>query len=210
MKTLFDKHKWLQIIYGALLIAAGIVVIVLAINDTEQISKWLSIVLAIGLFLFGGCTIAAGLFALQQKYFSSVFIYGALAISIGVVLCIKNTMIGEFITIFVGTLFLCMGAVCCGEAAAMIFFKRNKVSIIVAFIVAAIFITLGVLALVFPETVEKIIYIAIGAIACLIGLLEIVLGIISAFAMKKADKEINDAAEKAPEVIDVQDPKQLN
>ena len=218
MNTLFAKHKWLQIIYGALFLVAGAFIIIISLRSPDNLSTWLSIVCAIALFIFGGCSIMAGIFLLEKKLFSALFIYGALSIAIGVTLCVHTDFIINVIVVFIGVMFLTFGAVECGEAAAMIFFKRNKFFIALFFVFAAILITAGVLVLVFQNnaTLQTIVYTGIGGILALIGVFEVILGVKSIIDGKKADKEIDDLVkdqqqkeEKEP-VVDTQNPEQLN
>ena len=224
MNALFAKHKWLQIIYGALFLIAGAFIIIIALvsKDTNDLSTWLSIICAIGLFIFGGCSIMAGIFSLEKRYFSALFIYGALSIAIGVVLCTKLDFVIQVIVVFIGVLFITLGAVECGEAAAMIYFKRSKFFIALFFIFAAILITAGVLVLVFQEKelLKKIVYVGAGGILVLIGLIETFRGIRSITLAKKADKEVDDLVKEAEQksqednkeadVVDTQSSEQAN
>ena len=224
MNSLFAKHKWLQIIYGALFLVAGafVIVVALAFKDTTTLSTWLSVICAIGLFIFGACAIMAGIFALDKRYFTSLFIYGALSIAIGVVLCIKLDFVIQVLVVFIGVMFLVLGAVECGEAAAMIYFKKSKFFIALFFIFGAILITAGVLVLVFQneDVLKRIVYVGAGGILALIGLFETVLGIKAAVSSKKADKEVDDLVKEAEHksseenqddaVVDTQKPEQLN
>ena len=216
MNTLFAKHKWLQIIYGALFLVAGAFIIIISLRSPDNLSTWLSIVCAIALFIFGGCSIMAGIFLLEKKLFSALFIYGALSIAIGVTLCVHTDFIINVIVVFIGVMFLTFGAVECGEAAAMIFFKRNKFFIALFFVFAAILITAGVLVFQNNATLQTIVYTGIGGILALIGVFEVILGVKSIIDGKKADKEIDDLVkdqqqkeEKEP-VVDTQNPEQLN
>jgi len=214
MKTLYEKHKWMQIVFGGLFLAAGIAMIIISLNennDQQTIAKWLSIVYAISLFLFGATCIFSGVFSLKNKFFDPAFIYGDLAIAIGVVLCVHSTMINDFIVVFVGTLLTTIGVVFLGEAVAMIFFKRPKVSIALFFLLGAAFLTLGILSYVFQTEALTVIYVGVGAIMCLIGFIQIVFGIVSTI---KAKKIANDIASQNPiieqpeqdasQIIDVQ------
>jgi len=201
MKTLFAKHKWMQLIYGLLLLAAGILVIVFAINDKERISTWLSIIASIGLFIYAAALMFSGVFSLKKKYFDIAFIYSVLFISIGVVLLCNQEMIGKFITIFVATALTATGVVEIGEATSMIFFKRPIFFIVVFYILGAAFIALGVLAFCFQENVEQVVYVGVGALLCLTALLEIVLGIVSIARHKAIEDDVIDeeVVEKKPE-----------
>ena len=214
MKTLYSKHKWMQIVFGGLFLAAGIAMIVIALNesnDQETIAKWLSIVYAVSLFLFGATCIFSGVFSLKNKFFDPAFIYGDLAIAIGVVLCVKTTMINDFIVIFIGTLLTTIGVVFLGEAVAMIFFKRPKVSIAAFFILGAAFLTLGILSYVWQKEALNVIYVGVGGLMCLIGLIQVIFGIVATIKAKKIADDIasqnpikDEDPEQIPEVIDVQ------
>ena len=196
MKTLFSKHKWMQLVYGALLIAAGVVVIVIALNQQDQISQWLSIVVSIALFIYAAALMFTGIFSLKKKVFDLAFIYSVVFIAIGVVLLVKPMMIGEFITIFVATLLCAGGVVEIGEATAMVFFKRPLFFIIAFYVLGAALIALGVLCFSFQNDVQKIIYIASGAILALAGAIELALGIYSLFKHKEDEKEEDDEKEE--------------
>ena len=221
MNTLFAKHKWLQIIYGALLLVAGILIIVMSINNPENITIWISVIFAIGLFIFGACSIMAGVFSLEKKFFNSLFIVGSLSVAFGVVLCTlaagKDTdLMGNLIKVFFSVMLLAMGAVECGEAAAMIYFKRSKFAIAIFFILGALFIAAGVLTLIFWENIIKVVYAILGGVIAVIGLFEVVVGTLSFIGAKKADKEIDDLVqnqqqkEEQEAVVDSQNPEQLN
>lgn len=225
MNALFLKHKWLQIIYGALLLVAGILIIVMSINQPESITIWISVIFAIGLFIFGACSIMAGVFTLEKKFFNSLFIVGSLSIAFGVVLCTlaagKDTdLMGNLIKVFFSVMLLAMGAVECGEAAAMIYFKRSKFAIAIFFVLGALFITAGVLTLIFWDNIIKVVYAILGGLIALLGLFEMVVGVISFIGAKKAEKEVDDlvkeAEQKAQEdnkeadVVDTQSSEQVN
>lgn len=206
MKTLFAKYKWMQLIYGLLLAVAGVLVIVAAVNDKERVSTWLSIIIAIGLFIYSAALLFTGIFSLKKKYFDITFVYAVLFVSIGVCLLCNQQMIGSFITIFVATLLTAIGVVEIGEATSMIFFKRPVFFVVLFYILGAAFIALGVLAFCFQTEVQQIVYVGLGILLCLTAILEIVLGVhglIIALKVSKAEK----AAVVDAEVTDIQDEK---
>lgn len=225
MNALFLKHKWLQIIYGTLLLIAGILIIVMSINQPESITIWISVIFAIGLFIFGACSIMAGVFTLEKKFFNSLFIVGSLSIAFGVVLCTlaagKDTdLMGNLIKVFFSVMLLAMGAVECGEAAAMIYFKRSKFAIAIFFVLGALFIAAGVLTLIFWDNIIKVVYAILGGLIALLGLFEMVVGLISFIGAKKAEKEVDDLVKEAEQksqednkeadVVDTQSSEQVN
>ena len=190
MKTLFEKHKWMQLIYGVLLLAAGIVTIIFAVNDKENVAKTISVVAAIGLFIYSAALLFSGVFSLKKKLFDIAFVFAVIFVSIGVCLVSNPTIIRDFILIFVSTMLLAIGVVEIGEATAMIFFKRPVVFIVVFYLLGAAFITFGVLSIVYKEDVEQIVYVCIGILLCLAAALEIVLGARGLIlALKEAKQE---------------------
>ena len=211
MKTLFAKHKWMQIVYGVLLLVAGILIIVFAFNDKDNISKWLSIVAAITLFVYSAALLFTGIFSLKDKYFDMSFVFAVIFIAIGVVLLSNTTIMGQFITVFVSTLFIALGVIEIGEATAMIFFKRPIPSIIIFYVLGVVFLTLGILAISFKEEVEQIIYIGVGGIACVVAVIQLVLGVVGTIKDAKAKKMQKQSAldaeviVEAPEQIEVKE-----
>jgi len=198
MKTLYARHKWMQIVFGGLFLGAGIAIIIISLNFPDNIAKALSVILAITLFLFGVSCIFSGVFSLKSKYFDPAFIYGDLAIALGVLLCIHNTMIQDLLVVFVGTLLTTIGVVFLGEAVAMIFFKRPKPSIVVFFLLGAAFLTFGVLSYVYQNEATQVIYIATGALMALVGFIQIIFGIVATI---KAKKIANDIAEQSEPIV---------
>ncbi len=188
MKTLFAKHKWMQLIYGALLLVAGVLVIVFSFKDKDNISMWLSIITSISLFIYAAALLFTGVFSLKEKYFDIAFLYSVVFIAIGVVLLCNQEMIGKFITIFVATLITAMGVVEIGEATSMVFFKRPVFFIVLFYILGAAFIALGVLAFCFQEQVQQIVYIGIGVLLCLTAVLELSLGFHGLILARKVAK----------------------
>ena len=188
MKTLFAKYKWMQLIYGLLLLVAGVLIIVAAIKDKTQVSEWLSVIVAVGLFIYSAALLFTGVFSLKKKYFDITFIYAVLFVSVGVCLLCNRDLIDSFITIFVATLITAMGVVEIGEATSMIFFKRPVFFVVLFYILGAALITLGVLAFCFKDNVSQIIYVGVGVIMCLTALLQIGLGIHGLFIARKLSK----------------------
>lgn len=188
MKTLYSKHKWMQIIFGALLLAAGIAIIVVSVTKPDTVTEWLSVILAIGTFIFGATLIFSAIFGLNDHYFDIALLFAALFIAIGVVLCVQRTLIGDVIIYFVGALLITFGVIGLGQSVAMIFFKRRKLAIALFFIAGALILTLGVLALCFPDQTKKIVYICVGVILAVFGIIEIIFGIISTTKKNKDNK----------------------
>ena len=204
MKTLFSKHQWMQIVYGALLLVAGTMVIIVSINNVNNISQWLSIIIAISLFIYASALLFTGIFSLQARVFDIALLYAIVFIAIGVVLVVKWELIGQFITVLIATILCAAGLVEIGQATAMVFFHKNKFLIVLHYILAAVFIALGVLAFSYQTQVQQIAYISCGIILILGAIVELILGFRS-LIKRKSDKKLEtkaDGSKKYGDVID--------
>ena len=199
MKTLFSKHPWMQIIFGASFLVAGILLIILSVNSINgnidtNLDVWLSVVLAIVFFVFGASIIMDGIFSLHEKYFNLLFVLGAVSIAFGVVLCYKSEMIGEFVMALLGSFVLAFAVIELGSAVAMIFFKKPKFFIALFFILGTILMTGGVLIIVFQDDLKQYVYTVFGGAFVLIAMFQIVFGVKNTISNRKNK-------EKEPEAI---------
>lgn len=213
MKTLFSQHKWMQIIYGLILITSGILVIVISLNSKESVSQWLSIVVAISLFIYAAALMFTGIFSLKKSFFDLAFIYAVLFVAIGVTLIARPLVLGSFLTIFIATALCAAGVVEMGEATAMVFFKRPAFFIVLFYVIGTVLIALGVLAFSFQEQVETIMYVAAGAILALAGASQLILGIVSLFRHETEDaEEGRENSDEPQQIVDanVSDPEPTN
>jgi len=178
MKSLFTKYKWMQLVYGTLMLIAGVMVVVFAIQDKANITKWLSIVVSITLFAYALALVITGIFTLQQRkrVFDPAFIYASIFIAVGVLLLVKYLVIGEFITIFVATLLVCLGGVSLINGGLLIFYKKKIRWMVLFFSLAAVSLTLGILAFVFKDDAQQYIYIGLGIVMAIVGIIQIIIG----------------------------------
>ena len=61
MNTLFEKYKWLKYVLGALIIAFGVAIIILAAVNAGEVGKVINIVVACGLFTLGAFLLVSSL-----------------------------------------------------------------------------------------------------------------------------------------------------
>lgn len=179
MKNLNMKNKWLQVIIGALLLAAGIIVIVINATDPGKITLAISWVVAVFLFLVGGLMLIVSLIT-TKAIFTPVYVYGSLLVALGVLFCVTGTsFIEKGVTVFLGTLLISFGAVSLVKAIMLTCFKAKVSFIVLFFIIAAVGITLGVLTLVYQSEAMQIIYYGLGALLVAYGIVQIVYGAIN-------------------------------
>lgn len=176
MKDLNLKNKWLQVIIGALLLAAGIVVIVINATNSSKITDAISWLVAIFLFLIGGLVL---IFALLRTriIFTPSFVYGSLLIALGVVFCVTGfEFIETGVPVFLGTLLISFGAVSLVKAILLINFKAKVGFIVLFFLLAATSIALGILCLIYKKDSLSIIYYSLGALLVAYGFAQLIYG----------------------------------
>ena len=179
MKSLFSKYIWLQLILSILLLFGGALIIAFAIMGKQNILEdGLNIISAVILFLFGGFAILATLVFEQNKYFTNGLLYGSACIALGVFLCMKEMVLLDYLVYLLAIFFIVIGGVELIKAIILVTRKEKNVpAIVISFIVAAIFITGGILALIFRENVKIAFCIIAGVLLFIAGAFELFLGI---------------------------------
>ena len=195
MKSLFKRYIWLQIIYGVLLAAVGITTIILAFVNGEIIDRTLSIIIAVALFLFAVIMIVSSMLSETKEMFSLSLIYASLFIALGVVLLVNPSLISTIIVIMLAVFIIAYGAVCLVKGIVSIFYRMAWYWIALLFLLGAIGITGGILALCYPGIAFTVTFVVLGIGLAALGIYEIVLAII---AMKKVDK-IEKVVEEKPQ-----------
>ena len=177
MKKLFNKFKWLQLMLGILLLVAGVVTIIVAIINMSVINTTLSIILAVILFALGGFAILSNFIEYDKSFFSSTLIYGSIVIAIGIVLCISRNLVADIIAYFVAVLAITLGVVGLVRGVLLIKYHARPILYILIIFLGLLFITFGILALIYNSEMLKALYIGVGALICLAGIAETIYGI---------------------------------
>ncbi len=174
-----SKYKWGDLVQGIVTLIIGVLVIVFAIVDQGVIGEVVSYVLAAALFLYGLITIVVALISHTKELFTASLISASLAIAIGVVLCVNPGLLASFFTLFLGVFLITYGAVSLIKGIFLIVYKAKWVWYVITFVIAAVCITVGILALI-PETVGDlmmVLYIIVGAVISIYGIIGIVSGV---------------------------------
>ena len=177
MGNLFKRYKWMQLFLGILLIVAGIVTIVISFINMGILSTTLSIIIAVVLFAFGGLILLSTFLEDKGNNYSTAIIYASLLIALGVILCIRNTLIQEVILYLVAVFCIAFGASQIIRGIIAIKYHAKPIVIILCFLLGAIGITLGIVSLCCQGTMMQIIYILVGALFIISGLVETIYGI---------------------------------
>ena len=207
MKSLFNKYIWLQLILSILLLFGGALIIAFAINNDQTILEdGLNIIAAVILFLFGGFAILATLVFEQNKYFTNGLLYGSACIALGVFLCMKEMILLNYLVYLLAIFFIVIGGVELIKAIILVTRKEKNVpAIVIAFVVAALFITGGILALIFKQNVKKAFCIIAGVLLILAGVWELFLGVKTmignsgGYKKKEKKKKKNKDVESEPQ-----------
>jgi len=183
MKSLFNKYVWLQLILSILLLFGGSVIIAFAINnDTKVLENALNIVIAVILFLFGLFAILTAFIFETKKYVTLSLLYGSASIALGVFLCTKELVLLNYIIYLIAIFLIVVGAVELLKAIILTVKDRKQLTlIIVSYIIAVLFITCGILAIVFRDKIKDVLNIVTcilaGVLLLLAGGWELYLGI---------------------------------
>ena len=214
MKSLFNKYVWLQLILSILLLFGGSVIIAFAINNnTEVLENALNIVIAVILFLFGLFAILTAFIFETKKYVTLSLLYGSASIALGVFLCTKELVLLNYIIYLIAIFFIVVGAVELLKAIILTIKDRKQLTlIIVSYIIAVLFITAGILAIVFRKDVKDVLNIVTcilaGVLLFLAGAWELYLGIKALVAKNKGGAPREKKKNKKNDVVAEQQPEQ--
>ena len=182
MKSLFSKYIWLQLILSILLLFGGTLIIVFAATGKENILKdALNIISAVILFLFGAFAILAAFVFEPNKIFTTGLLYGSASIALGIFLCTGKFAMIDYLVYILAIFFIVAGAIELVKGIILATQKEKKIGyMIITFVIAAIFITGGILALIFTEINEKVsvvFCVLAGALLFVAGVYELVMGV---------------------------------
>ena len=178
MKSLFNKYAWLQLILSILLLFGGTLIIVFALTGKQVVLEdGLNIIAAVILFLFGGFAILATFVFEADKSFTNGLLYGSACIALGVFLCLRELILLNYLVVLLGIFFIVMGSVELFKGVILIIKKVIVLAIVITFIVAALFITGGILALIYRDHFEIAFCVIAGALIFVAGAFTLIFGI---------------------------------
>ena len=190
MNSIFNKHRWMQVMWGILLFVAGAVTIIFAAtNEGANVSLALSIAIALVLFAYGLTIVFSSFLELKDGFFKYEIIIGAFVIAVGIVFCLNIDLLKDIIVSLIASSLLVFGAVFVARVV-MAFVRKLKVWwLSLSIVIAIIFLAAGVLCLVFRDEVVNICYLALGGILVIVGIIEIYMTIKRAIESTKVGIE---------------------
>lgn len=178
MKSLFNKYVWLQLILALLLIFGGTLIVVFAITGKQNILEdGLNIIAAVILFIFGAFAILASFAFESDKVFTNGLLYGSACIALGVFLCIRELILLNYLVMLLAIFFIVIGSVELIKGVILIAKKVNVIATVITFIIAALFIAGGVLALIYRGDIKLAFCIIAGGLLFIAGVALLILGI---------------------------------
>ena len=199
MKSLFKKYIWLQLILSILLLFGGALIIAFAATNKQNILEdALNIIAAVILFLFGLFAILTSFIFEPNKLFTNGLFYGSVCIALGVFLCIRELVLLNYLVLLLGVFFIVVGTVELVNGIVLIAKKvKNIPYIIICFIAAVLFITSGILAIIYRGNVKIAFCIIAGVLIFAAGLYELIFGIREMIAQNKEREKEKKPARKA-------------
>ena len=208
MKSLFTKYIWLQLILSILLLFGGALIVVFAALGKQNILEdGLNIIVAVILFLFGLFAIIASFAFESDRVFTNGLLYGSACIALGVFLCLKELVLLNYLVMLLAVFFIVIGAVEIIKGIILVCTKYKViVGIVITFVIGALFLAGGILALIFRDDIKLAFCIVAGILIFLAGVYLLIFGIGAMIhaGKNKDPKKTNkkDKAEEEPKELD--------
>lgn len=214
MNTLFNKHRWMQVMWGVLLIAAGGITILFAsLNEQDKVSLAFSISIAIVLFAYGLTVLFSSFLEIREQFFKLELIIGTLIIAGGVVFCLNIDLVEDILVSLIASTLLTFGAVFLVRGIIVNATKLKVWWVPICYIFGVLFIAAGVLALIFKDRCVTVCYIALGAILVLLGAVEVYVAIKRSIELTKVgieEKNIQKEEKRAEKKNDTKAIKEID
>lgn len=186
MDSLFNRFKWLRIVLGVILIAAGVTTIILAINNINVISY----VIAACCFAYALMLITASFIANPRTPFPMEVLFGGLLIGAGIVLCIQDVpaLLQQITLYLVIAMLISLGAVAIIKSIIIICYKDPVINWLIMLICGAIALAGGIVLIFIRNNIPLILIsnIPLGAMIAIFGIVLIALGVSKRKTKKKS------------------------
>lgn len=191
MKALFDKYKWLRIVIGAAILAAGITTTILAIKGTSNLAYVISLIAAVCCFLYAAALILISFIKSKRTPFPIEVLIGGVFIGIGITLCIPEVSqdLAKFIIYILASVLIALGAVAIIKGIIILCYKDPVWNWLLLLICGVVSLVGGVLLAIFRDDVKQTIETILGILICVIGTALIVIGIVDIAKSRKAKKK---------------------
>ena len=188
MRKLTAKYSWLQLVFGLVLVALGVLTIILAVKiDRADFDKTICIVWSVTLFLIAALIITFEIVGFtEQADFAGLLISG-LFVGVGIFILAKQDIIRDVIATLLPYILISIGGVLLLKTIILAIKRINFKVWLLQFILGVIFLATGIVFAVVEEALN-VIYVVIGVLFIVLGALELV-GYITLLANKRAEKK---------------------
>lgn len=168
------KIPFTGVIYSVLLAIIGILVIIFAIVNKANVEKMVSYSFAAGLFLLALIYILNTIMTKRNEVFSASLVLGSTLVAFGIVLVIDYNLMPNFFILFLAALLVVLAGVSLIKMIIAIV-HREKAGLIILYIVAAVITgTIGGLMFAYFESSKTVVYIFMGIMALVSGIVGLV------------------------------------
>ena len=187
MKKIIDKFKWLQLLFGLVLIALGVLTIVIAVNvDKDSYEKTIFIVWASVLFFIAAIIVIFDLIAFNDKAEFSGLVAAGICIGVGVFILINQDFISNVVKTLLPYIVVSIGGVLLLKTIILAVRRVPFKQWLLPFVLSVIFVAAGVVFICVKD-LSNIIYIALGILFIVLGAVEII-GFVTILANKRAPR----------------------
>ena len=185
MKKLIAKYKWLQLLFGFILIAVGVLTIITIINTKENYEQTVFFIWALGLFLIAGLILTFDLVGFSDKPVFASLIIAGLCTGVGIFALTNKEIIIEVINKLLTYLLISIGGMLLLKPIILAVRKVSFKTWLLPFILGVIFLSAGIVFYFLEEKTNNfILFLAIAILFVVLGAVEII-GFITLLANKR-------------------------
>ena len=189
MRKLTEKFSWLQLVFGLVLVALGVLTIILAANGEDNFDKTICIVWAVVLFLIAALIITFDIIAFYDKADFGGLLISGLFIGVGIFVLANQDIIRNVIATLLPYILISIGGVLLLKTIILAVKRINFKVWILPFVLGVTFVATGIVFLCVSDML-KVIYIVIGVLFIVLGAVEMI-GFVSVIANKRAREKSN-------------------
>ena len=189
MRKLTEKYSWLQLIFGLVLVALGVLTIILAAHGEDAFDKTICIVWAVVLFVIAALIITFDVIGFTDKAEFGGLLISGIAIGVGIFVLANQEIIRNVIATLLPYVLISIGGVLLLKTIILAVKRINFKNWILAFILGVSFIASGIVFLCVKDML-KVIYIVIGVLFIVLGAVEMI-GYVTFLANRRAEKKGN-------------------
>ena len=186
MKKIFERFKWLQLLFGFVLIALGVLTIVIALNVKDNYENTIFIIWASVLFFIAAMIVIFDIIAFNDKAEFGALVAAGISIGVGIFVLGNKEFISHVVKTLLPYIIVSIGGVLLLKTIVLAVRRVPFKQWLLPFVLSVIFVAAGVVFICVKD-LSNIIYIALGILFIVLGALEII-GFITIIANNRAPR----------------------